>query len=136
MTDKCYCNEHGVRGEKIEHLKETDTFICKKIERETAAREAEYKTIADALRLMGERIDRYTPRWAFLALLSVLIVVSGYGGAQLTQVNNKLSVFSEKMRHLEESNSQVLKRLERNSDRIDKFKYPYNNYRKNEGNLR
>jgi hypothetical protein len=118
MTDKCeYCDEHKVRAEQLTHLKESDSFICQKIEKESVAREAQHGAIADALRLLGERIDRCTPRWAFLALLAILISTMGYGTVTLNQMNNKLSVFGEKLKHIEQEDKAM--QYYRQFDRMD-----------------
>ena len=123
MTDKTYCDQCGARAVMLDNLREKDKMICKKLACETDHRETEERRLWVAISNIGTKIDHLTPRWAFLLLVSLLVVSLGYTNVSLISIDKKLAVVAQRLTGQELKLDGVDKTLESHIHRYQQDKY-------------
>lgn len=115
MADgKCYCDEHKERKVKIDNLEKKDSLLCQSLEKEKIHTEMQIREVYKAIGEMGVKLDKFVPRWAFLLLVSVLILLTGFQVTTIVSIDKQLSIFADRYEQHQEIHKQIERELNRN----------------------
>ena len=89
-NDPRICRQHEARGVLIQQQ-------CRDLETEIRHREEEYRDMMNTLGKLGERIDKATPRWAFLLLVGLLVASLGWTNVSIISLSKDMALVSQKV---------------------------------------